>query len=31
MKVTDDELAAVHIKPAEFHGNLNYTVSPSRL
>jgi hypothetical protein len=29
LKVTDQQLAAVHIKHAKFHGEWNYTVSPS--
>jgi transposase len=28
IKVTDNELAAVHLKPAQFHGNWNYTITP---
>lgn len=28
LKVTDEQLAAVHIKPAKFHGEWNYTISP---
>lgn len=27
-KVTDEELARVRLKPAEFHGEWNYTISP---
>jgi len=29
LKVTDEQLAAVHIKHAKFHGEWNYTISPS--
>jgi hypothetical protein len=29
IKVTDKELAAVHIKHAKFHGNWNYTILPA--
>ena len=29
-KVSDDELAAVHLKPAEFHGDWNYQILPAR-
>ena len=29
VKVSDDELAAVNIEPADFHGNWNYTIFPS--
>jgi hypothetical protein len=29
-KVTDEELARVQLKPAEFHGEWNYTISPTR-
>jgi hypothetical protein len=29
IKVTDAELAAVHLAPAPFHGDWNYTISPS--
>ena len=28
IKVTDDELAAVNIKPAPFHGEWNYRIIP---
>jgi hypothetical protein len=28
IKVTDDEMAALNIRPAEFHGEWNYTISP---
>jgi len=28
VKVTDDELAAIKIKRAKFHGDWNYTISP---
>jgi len=28
LKVTDEELAAIKIKKAEFHGEWNYTISP---
>jgi transposase len=31
IKVTDEELAAVQIKLAAFHGNWNYTIAPRRL
>jgi hypothetical protein len=27
--VSDDEVAALNIKPAEFHGEWNYTISPN--
>ena len=30
IKITDAELALLHLKPANFHGEWNYTVSPSR-
>jgi transposase len=29
IKVTEDDLAAVHITPAKFHGNWNYTIAPT--
>jgi Rhodopirellula transposase DDE domain len=29
IKVTKDELAAVHLMPARFHGNWNYTIVPT--
>jgi len=29
-KVSEDELAAVHLKPAEFHGDWNYQILPAR-
>jgi hypothetical protein len=29
IKVTADELAAVHITPAKFHGDWNYTIAPT--
>ena len=29
IKVTNDELAAVHLTPAKFHGNWNYTIAPT--
>src|SRR5262249_22149248 len=29
IKVTEDELAAVHITPAKFHGSWNYTIAPT--
>ncbi len=28
IKVTDEELAALNIVEADFHGNWNYTISP---
>ena len=28
IKVTDEELAALHLKTDEFHGEWNYTLSP---
>jgi transposase len=28
LKVTDEQLAAVHIKPDKFHGEWNYTITP---
>ena len=28
IKVTKDEFAAVHLTPAKFHGNWNYTIAP---
>ena len=31
VKVTDDEFAAIHIKPAKFHGTWNYTIAPRSL
>ena len=30
IKVTDDELAAVNLKPADFHGDWNYQILPTR-
>jgi transposase len=30
IKVSDAELAAVHLKPADFHGDWNYRILPSR-
>jgi hypothetical protein len=30
IKVTDEEMAALAIKPARFHGNWNYTVKPRK-
>lgn len=30
VKVSDDQLASVRIKPHEFHGDWNYTISPHR-
>ena len=30
IKITDDELAAVHLKPADFHGDWNYKILPAR-
>jgi hypothetical protein len=30
IKVTDEQLAAVHIKHAKFHGNWNYTILPAK-
>ena len=30
LKVSDDELAAVHLKPADFHGDWNYQIVPTR-
>jgi len=30
IKVTDEELAQVNLKPADFHGNWNYTIAPKR-
>ena len=29
-EVTDDELATFSLKPAKFHGEWNYTISPNR-
>jgi transposase len=29
IKVTKDDLAAVHLTPAKFHGNWNYTIAPT--
>jgi transposase len=29
VKVAEDELAAVHITPAKFHGDWNYTIAPT--
>jgi len=29
VKITDEELAAVRIRPARFHGDWNYTITPS--
>ena len=28
VKVTDEEMAAVHLAPHEFHGEWNYTIAP---
>ena len=28
MKVTDNEMAPLNIRPADFHGEWNYTISP---
>jgi hypothetical protein len=28
IKVTDEELAAVNVRPAKFHGEWNYTIRP---
>jgi hypothetical protein len=30
IKVTDSELAALHLQPADFHGDWNYTLLPQR-
>ncbi len=30
LKVSDDELAAVNLKPADFHGDWNYQIVPTR-
>ena len=30
IKVTDEELAAVNLKRAEFHGEWNYTIRPRK-
>ena len=30
MKVSDEQLAAVNLHRAEFHGEWNYTIKPSR-
>jgi len=30
IKVTDEELAAVKLKRAKFHGEWNYTISPRK-
>jgi len=30
IKVTDEQMAALAIKPAKFHGNWNYTVKPRK-
>ena len=30
IKVTDEELAQVNLKPADFHGNWNYVIAPKR-
>jgi len=30
VRVTDEELAAVHLTPARFHGDWNYSVTPQR-
>jgi hypothetical protein len=29
IEVSDQEMAEVHIKKDDFHGNWNYTISPS--
>ena len=29
IKVTDEELATVNIKPPQFHGDWNYTIAPT--
>ncbi len=31
VKVSDDELASVHLKPATFHGDWNYRIMPARM
>ena len=31
VKVTDEELASVRLRPANFHGDWNYSVLPTRL
>jgi len=31
IKVSDDELAALHITPHAFHGEWNYTIAPREL
>ena len=30
IKVTDAEMAALNIKPADFHAEWNYTIAPRR-
>jgi hypothetical protein len=30
IKVTDAEMAALNIQPADFHGEWNYTIAPRR-
>ncbi|MGH9225395.1 MAG: hypothetical protein ACRD2W_24100 [Acidimicrobiales bacterium] len=30
MKITDDQLAAVPLKPHKWHGEWNYTIAPNR-
>ncbi len=30
LKVSDEQLTSVHLEPAEFHGDWNYTIWPSR-
>ena len=30
IKVSDEELAQVRLKPAEFHGEWNYRITPQR-
>jgi hypothetical protein len=30
IKVSDDEMAALNVKPAPFHGEWNYTIAPRR-
>jgi hypothetical protein len=30
IKVSDDEMASINVKPASFHGEWNYTIAPRR-
>ncbi|HEY2622924.1 MAG TPA: hypothetical protein VGI53_05730, partial [Dyella sp.] len=30
IKVSDEEMASLNVKPASFHGEWNYTIAPRR-